>query len=202
MRPVLFILENVMRMEEGETGGDFTQVSAFLEAELNDGGGPPYNLKILKNVDPIHSGYCEHRSRILWCGGRSDQVSEANLSRCLSLVYAQPMPVTMQYPAFLGMPPPLDFARLHCLPDAFEQNAIAESLCLCGVNPFAVCPVHKCKCEKCKKGLVCIWRKEAATFIENNFPGASDPEHMWAKELTYMHVVEIVNKKDPGALRG
>ena len=71
-----------------------------------------------------------------------------------------------------------------------ENAAIALNGCLCGVDPWATCPVHACHCKHCgEDGKSCKWRGHLQKFIEDE--GLQAIIAASEGKLTYIQVLEM-----------
>ena len=107
----------------------------------------------------------------------------------------------LDYRRFLGLPPPLQWERLH---EELDQVPEPDWSCACSFDPFVVCQVHICPCELCqgRNKKACKWRTWAKEFIERKFPGmrwkrGKQGLRQAPAGITYMQALELQGKIGP-----
>ncbi len=85
----------------------------------------------------------------------------------MTLSTLQQSPVDATFWSFLGMQCTIDWARAGEFATYAGIAATSLSGCLCGVDPWAMCPVHACNCKRCgEDGKSCKWRGHFQKFID------------------------------------
>lgn len=200
MRPVMFIMENVMEIGNASdaTGGDdLTQIKKFMEEALGD----IYHSMTISNISPIQHGYAAEKKRFVVVGARSDQVDGDQLRRIFAKLIANPLPVTHTYWTFLGLQSLCDETAdaVGQPPTPAAAFKIHSSVCKCGVDPMVLCAQHRCTCKKCKKGKVlqCSWRIKATKYLaDKELQGAAADGC-----LTYIQTLELIGQEVPNSPR-
>lgn len=121
-------------------------------------------------------------------------------------LFQAPMPVTHTFRGFIGLHEPLDFTRLHQYPTADEIARMCSMNCKCSVDPFKLCPLHKCTCDRCARrpGLLCEWRQSAKNFIEGKLGDdfmSSMNNDMMSSRITYVQCIELQGVAGPASPR-
>ena len=188
MQPGLFFLENVMECTQVRDGKDFDKILAYIHAEL-----PSYHVNVWTNVDPTQAGYPIRRARVIISGAHHGLVAGPFLTQSIHKVSSNPLPVLATYIDFLGLGQPLEWERLHKLPNATEVYAIKQDGCLCSFDPWVLCPLHPCRCKQCganQGDKSCEWREKANTYINQHLGISTVPQH-FLQEITYVQALEL-----------
>jgi hypothetical protein len=94
----------------------------------------------------------------------------------------------------------IDFSRVGELASSAERSVISATGCICGVDPWSICPSHLCNCGHCgEDGRGCPWRARLGKFIETE--GLAGVVAKSAGTLTYLHVLELSGRKGPASPR-
>ena len=202
LQPAFYVVENVLSVgtessafTDATNQVDYKAITDYFEKNL-----PNYESCTVYGLDPSHAGHPIAKSRLYQVGGRSNVGTYGRLCECLNTIMSNPMPILQNYRHFLGLPPSdIDFSRLGCLPTAAEIGALVYPngvKCNCSVNPYVLCEVHPCKCQKCTPDnpLACSWRAKALRFLKAHFPENMFDEHNFRK-LTYCNILELHGKK-------
>ena len=105
MRPVMFILKNVMvgsgkaHARATDSVDDLNQIEKFVEDQVGDF----YHSMTICNISPIQAGYPTKERRFFVIGGRKDMVHGGKLSNIFTKMIANPVPLTHNYWNFLGL---------------------------------------------------------------------------------------------------
>ena len=102
MKPCLFALENVMRLDSKAEGNDETDLDKIVRA-MKDELADVYTIVITSGLDPSRAGYPVRRERILLLGARVDQVSVTGLNSTAMAMMEDSMPVCVNFRQLLGL---------------------------------------------------------------------------------------------------
>ena len=201
MQPVMFIMENVM-----EVGSDMSLIQAEIKKKLGDA----YASCTVNKTSPTHHGYPTEKIRFVVCGGRLDQISEASLVNSFAKLIDNPMVVEDTYWSLLGIRglPDEVLDSVGLPPNPGDAVMIQKSPCKCSINPMIECPMHPCKCDKCRKQphkmgviayqpLPCAWRKKASSYLDH--AGLRSTAADGGK--TYVQMLELMNLSVPTSAR-
>ena len=214
MKPCLFALENVIRIDskaEGNTETDLDKIVRAMKDELAD----VCTIVITSGLDPSRAGYPVHRKRVLMMGVRADQVidngMESGLRRCTDALIKNSMYVRVNYRQLLGLiytDHTIPWTHLWKLPSADDTRALIESRCTCSIDPYATCEVHPCKCVNCQiVDKSCKWRVLHKDFISsklcNESTGKTYDQFIteYSTKLSYVAVIELSGKRGPTSPR-
>ena len=230
MKPCLFALENVIRIDskaEGNTETDLDKIVRAMKDELAD----VYTIVITSGLDPSRAGYRVHRKRVLMMGVRADQVIDngmaSGLRRCTDALINNSMDVRVNYRQLLGLihtDHTIPWTHLWKLPSADDTRALIVSRCTCSIDPYATCEVHPCKCVNCGEvGKSCKWRVLHKDFISSKLckegtwgtqfqAGTYDQFQAtvitydqfikeYSTKLSYVAVIELSGKRGPTSPR-
>ena len=213
MRPVMFILENVIDIPENKIYGvnnhdpsnyihpaDLCQIEEFMEDQVGD----IYHSIAIRHLSPIQGGYpTQTKLKIAVIGGRKDQVHGGQLSNIFAKMFANPVPLTHTYMTFLGLASISDEIAdsIGTRPGPRLASRIRGSGCMCSIDPYLPCAKHPCICPECMKevdGVVdltnCRWRRQAAKFLSQN--GLQNRVSDGC--VTYMQALELIgNRQGP-----
>ena len=146
MKPCLFALENVIRLDtksEGSTQTDLQQIVRAMNDELRG----LYLIVITPALDPSRAGYPVRRQRILILGARVNQVRETGLRSSADALIDNSMSVLVNYRQLLGLActdHTIPWTQMWKLPEADDQHSLIVSRCTCSIDPYTTCEVHPC----------------------------------------------------------
>ena len=133
----------------------------------------------------------------VFTGWRKDVCPDAAaVVRPLQTLIRNPVDLTSSYRGFLKISHPYDWSGVGCFYVGASLEYISGIACRCACNPYVVCPVHPCKCEKCgHDGLQCMWRSQLQRMLEKE-KLLSQAAGMEGK-MTYIHSLEMPGGEDP-----
>ena len=102
---------------------------------------------------------------------------------------------------FADTPSP-DISGVLCLATAEDRSRLAQQGCTCSWDPYAVCALHPCKCNKCGSGPKpeCLWRQKHLDYINEEFPaGFLEPPN--TDRITYVQCLELQGVPGPRSAR-
>ena len=202
LKSIMYMRPGVWVIETGEmpSAHGLDDIMAKI-AEVMQGGDVAYVIRPVRNLTPAHSGYPARRTRTFIMGWRHDLVDVATVAQPLECLITNPIPVDATFWTFLGLQCAIDWSRVGELAaNPVEIAAISLSGCLCGVDPWAICPVHACKCKRCgDDGKSCKWRGHLLKFIEDE--GLRRVITANEGTLTYMQVLELSGRRGPESPR-
>ena len=217
MKPCLFALENVMRLDskaEGNTETDLDKIVRAMKDELADA----YTIVITSGLEPCKAGYPVRRKRVLMMGARADQVIESSLRDCTQTLMNNSMHVSMHvynnYRQLLGLAHTdhtIPWTHMWRLPSADDTRSLMASRCTCTIDPYATCEVHPCKCGNCRvDDKACKWRVLHKDFISfklcKEFTEAAELTYdgliaEYSAKLSYVAMIELSGKRGPTSPR-
>ena len=130
--------------------------------------GRQYIIQVVRNLKPQAQGYPINRSRTFFVGWRGDVCSDpAIATQPLHSLMQNPADVTSSYRGFLKIESPWDWSEVGSFCVGTSLEYISACSCTCACDPYVLCPVHPCKCERCgDDGLRCSWRKHLWRLLE------------------------------------
>eukprot|EP00974_Lingulodinium_polyedra_P122856 11184491-Lingulodinium_polyedra.AAC.1 len=70
-----------------------------------------------------------------------------------------PVAVEHTFLRFVGLQRDVNWSRVGECPAQEELSILSAPLCLCGLGPMVICPVHPCKRgRRGDSGVECVWR--------------------------------------------
>ena len=186
MQPAVWVIELGELPENAALDEILSGIQQKLETD-----GRRYIIQIVRSLGPHMQGYPIRRSRTYFIGWRGDVCADAAAATVpLHTLILTPVDVASSYRGFLKIALPYDWSGV----GEFYVGASAEYMCgqgcRCACNPYALCPVHKCKCDKCgADGLQCMWRSHLHELLEkqnlHSQAGSMDGK------MTYIHTLEM-----------
>ena len=217
MKPCLFALENVMRLDSKAEGNDETDLDKIVRA-MKDELADAYTIVITSGLEPCKAGYPVRRQRVLMMGARADQVIESSLRDCTQTLMNNSMHVSMHvynnYRQLLGLEHTdhtIPWTHMWRLPSADDTRSLMASRCTCTIDPYATCEVHPCKCGNCREDdKACKWRVLHKDFISSKlckeFTEAAELTYdgliaEYSAKLSYVAMIELSGKRGPTSPR-
>ena len=150
-----------------------------------------YTIQIVRSLAPAAQGYPIRRRRTYFIGWRSDVCPDSLVAvRPLHDLIQAARELTSTYRGFLQIQHPYDWSGVGCFYVGAALAYMSGVTCRCTCNPYVLCPVHLCKCDKCgHDGLQCAWRSQFQQFLQKECllsqAGAMDGK------LTYINALEM-----------
>jgi len=206
MNPCFLFFENVLNLESSRSNDDepdLAVIEQYVAKHLIH-----HTASIARGICPTQAGYPVKKTRLAIVGWRHGVVPNDAVPACLNKLFTNPVGVGSDFRHFLGLrdcPTLIEkLNRVGELPCADESDFLTRAGCACGINPMCVCPVHLCKCQKCKihgvNARKCAWRAAAVDYLQKKMPqlmGNPATTH----EVTYMQALELADRKTPGSAR-
>ena len=156
-----------------------------------------YVIQPVRNLGPTMQGYPIRRPRTFFIGHRADVCLDptSNVNPLQTLI-ANPVDMTCTYRGFLDIAHLYDWSTVGHFYVGTSVAYMSGNACKCSCNPFVLCPVHPCKCERCgDDGLQCTWRRQLQTMLEKE-KLHSQVQTMDGK-MTYLHCLEMQGGRGP-----
>ena len=195
-RPAVWIIELGELPESASLDEILSDIQSMLAQEDRQ-----YIIQVVRSMGPQTQGYPIKRTRTYFLGWRNDVAPFAEVVQPLHTLIRNPVDVTSSYRGFLKIAHPYDWSGVgnFCVGASLEY--LSQSACCCSCNPYALCPVHKCKCDKCgPDGLQCAWRLLLQQMLEKENL-VSQAGSMEGK-MTYINALEMQGGVAPPQARG
>ena len=144
MKPCLFALGNVMRLDSKSEGDTETDLDTIVRAMKDELAGD-YTIVITSGLEPSRAGYPVRRKPALMMGARADQVLESGLRRCTGALINNSMHVRVNCRQLLGLTytdHTILWTHMWKLPSADDTRSLIVSRCTCSIDPYTTCEVH------------------------------------------------------------
>ena len=185
-QPAVWIIElgelpEVASLEEILSG-----IQQVLETD-----GRQYIMQVVRSLGPQAQGYPINRRRTFFVGWRGDVCPDpVAATQPLHALIQNPVDVTSTYRGFLKISSPYDWSEVGNFYVGMTLAYMSGNACRCACDPYALCPVHPCKCDKCgDDGLRCMWRQHMQRLLEKENL-LSQARSMHGK-VTYVHALEM-----------
>ena len=153
--------------------------------------GRHYTIQTVRSLGPQVQGYPIKRDRTYFIGWRGDVCSDPALAtRPLQALISSPSEVASSYRGFLKMSLPYDWSGVGEFYVGPAMEYMVANACRCGCDPYALCPVHVCKCDRCGADrLQCSWRSHLQKLLEKQ--GLHSQAGSMHGKMTYIHALEM-----------
>ena len=150
-----------------------------------------YLIQVVRSLGPQAQGYPINRRRTFFVGWRTDVCLDPVVAtQPLHTLIQNPVDVTSTYRGFLKVSSPYDWSEVGNFCVGTSLAYMSANACRCACDPYILCPVHPCKCEKCgSDGLQCTWRHHLHRLLEKENL-LSQAINMHGK-VTYVNALEM-----------
>ena len=185
-QPAVWIVELGELPETASLDEILSGIRMVLEAD-----GRQYIVQVVRSLGPQAQGYPINRSRTFFVGWRGDVCPDPAVATQPLLTLTQnPVDVTSTYRGFLKISSSYDWSEVGNFYVGASLAYMSGTACRCACDPYVLCPVHLCKCDKCgDDGLGCTWRKQSLRLLEKE-NALAQARSMHGK-VTYVHALEM-----------
>ena len=154
MQPAVWIIEMGELPENASLDDILSEIQSMLSQDNRQ-----YIIQVVRSLGPQSQGYPIKRTRTYFLGWRDDVAPLVEVAQPLHNLISSPIDVTSSYRGFLKIAHPYDWSGVGTFLVGADLEFLSRSACCCSCNPYVLCPVHRCKCDKCgPDGLQCKWR--------------------------------------------
>ena len=186
IQPAVWIIEAGELPETASLEEILSGIRQVLETS-----GRQYIIQVVRSLGPQAQGYPIKRRRTFFVGWRGDVCPDPVVAtQPLHTLTQNPVDVTSTYRGFLKISSPYDWSEVGNFYVGTSLAYMSGNACRCACDPYVLCPVHLCKCERCgDDGLGCMWRQHLQRLLEKeNLLCQTRSMH---GKVAYVHALEM-----------
>ena len=185
MQPAVWIIEMGELPENASLDDILSEIQSMLSQDNRQ-----YIIQVVRSLGPQSQGYPIKRTRTYFLGWRDDVAPLVEVAQPLHNLIRSPIDVTSSYRGFLKIAHPYDWSGVGNFLVGGDLEFLSRSACCCSCNPYVLCPMHGCQCDKCgPDGLQCTWRSLLRQLLEKE--GLSSQAGSMEGKMCYINALEI-----------